>query len=177
MDLTNSLPVWILISCVILWGLTIILFVLFRVARRRALHRKDSEFHQMAYQGQATASFNSQMHNELLSQQVDTVFNAMSTVIATERLKLKALLGYPACENERVVVPTLQSVEPTPMACPAPTIDDEDMGSLVAQLAGQGLNQEQIAGQLGVSQSEVALASRMMARQVTREPARLNAVA
>ena len=77
MSLANSLPTWIWVSCIVLWSLTILLLVLFRIARKRALRRQDPVLQQTANQ-RPPSNFNTQMHQELLSQQIDTVFNALS---------------------------------------------------------------------------------------------------
>jgi hypothetical protein len=165
-----------------LWSLTILLLVVFRIARKRALGRKDPlvqqpMVQQPAFQWQTTPNFTTQVHHELLSQQIDTVFNALTALIEAERIKLKSLTSGALNGNEPIAEPSPTMAEPPPQKHQPPPEQQQDMGVTVEQFSRQGLSREQIASHLGMSQSEVALASRMLAKQSVRQSARLNAVA
>jgi hypothetical protein len=127
------------------------------------------------------ADFNSQVHHEILEQQIDAVFNALATVLQTERIKLKALVNHP--------LPTLGAPVRAAMV-PAPTPESPlNSSSIISQPAGPAIGQQidgmskegmaasEIAKQLGLSQAEVTLAMKMGAVRKGQAGGKVRAVA
>jgi hypothetical protein len=92
-----SLPFWLFGTVVGLICTTLLATALaigYKVRRLRSQKGHDAEIF-----GRATAMLNNHFQHNLLGMQVDAVFDSLSALIETERIKLKAL-----------VAPTLQSM-------------------------------------------------------------------
>lgn len=101
-----SIPFWLFgtIVGVICFGLlATALAIGYKVRRLRSQKGRDAEII-----GRATAMLNNHFQHNLLGMQVDAVFDSLSALIETERIKLKAL-----------VAPTLPSM-PVPQRPQAP---------------------------------------------------------
>lgn len=179
---TFTLSTWILTACAALWTVSIALFFIFRLARKRALRRRDfnvpvSETPYMPEQ----RHFGAQVHQELLSQHIDAVFNSLAAIVEAERLKLKALIAF----QPAAVQPPAATTAPQPAAAvpaaedrsAAPAETDSDIGAAIVRLSKQGLGHDEIARRLGLSRNEVLLAAKMNTGRETPQRRRLSAVA
>jgi hypothetical protein len=189
---TFSLSTWILASCAVLWMISIMLFFIFRLARRKALRRREIDhhiqhIHEPAYwPGQN--HFGAQVHQELLYQHIDAVFNSLSAVVEAERLKLKALIAFQPHRTEtrekQAPVPTCPVTDHMPESAPvrknesrehAP--EDSDLKATIIRLSNLGVGNDEIARQLGISRNEVLLATKMTSgRNTLSRSGRLSAV-
>lgn len=111
--------------------------------------------------------FDGHIHHELLEQQIDAVFNALSTVLETERIKLKALVNHapPAAVTPPPPRPShhvaeAESTSPPSNTPPRPAAEPT-IAEQVAAMTEDGMTGIQIAKQLGLSQAEVTLAMKM----------------
>ena len=187
MSPTISLPTWMLIACVALWALTVLLWIVFRMARKRALRSRNEEPQMSTDFWPNPTGFNTHIQQEMLSQQIDTVFRALSSLIEAERIKLHTLIGpggyqgaYPAVRHHDAVETASMSKPPEPENHHVPERRSyaSELGSTIAELSQQGLEQEDIARRLGLSRNEIRLASKMVSHNNReRESRRLNAVA
>lgn len=92
-----SIPFWLfgtLVGMICFGLLATALAIGYKVRRLRSQKGRDAEIY-----GRATAMLNNHFQHNLLGMQVDAVFDSLSALIETERIKLKAL-----------VAPTLQSM-------------------------------------------------------------------
>lgn len=187
---TFSLSTWILASCAVLWMISIALFFIFRLAKRKALRRRDFDNHfQESVYWPEQNHFGARVHQELLSQHIDAVFNSLAAVVEAERLKLKALIAFqpPRTEASDRFEPVSTSPTPHPDAAPAPVRKSEsrehapensDIMATIIRLANQGVGHDEIARQLGISRNEVLLAAKMTSgRNSSPRSRRLSAVA
>lgn len=190
---TFSLSTWILASCAVLWMISITLFFIFRFAKRKALRRKDIDhhirhIHEPAYWPEQN-HFGAQVHQELICQHIDAVFNSLSAVVEAERLKLKALIAFQPHLTEtgekQAPVPTSSALDHTSESAPARenearenAPEDSDIKATIIRLANLGVGNDEIARQLGISRNEVRLATKMtLGRNSTPRSRRLSAVA
>lgn len=187
---TFSLSTWILVSCAALWMISIALFFIFRLAKRKALRRRDIDYHiqEPAYWPEQN-HFGAQVHQELLYQHIDAVFNSLSAVVETERLKLKALIAFQPHRietgNKQAPIPASPAPDHTSESAPvrknesgehAP--EDSDIKSTIIRLSNLGVGHDEIARQLGISRNEVLLATKMTSgRDSAPRSRRLSAVA
>lgn len=129
--------------------------------------------------------FSTHIQQEMLSQQIDTVFRALSSLIEAERIKLHHLIGNGGYQGEHHAVRHHDAVETAAISRPPenhPVPESRsyasELGHTIAELSQQGLGQEDIARRLGLSRNEIRLASKMVSHgNGKRENRRLNAVA
>ncbi|MFZ1984878.1 MAG: hypothetical protein WAU91_10725 [Desulfatitalea sp.] len=175
-----TIPLWFLLTVA---GLPAVILIalsarLIRMKRKQHTHATSD---QMADIGLgAPVSFNEQIHRQLLEQQIDAVFNVLSILIETERVKLKALVSHalPVAEAEpprsarpEKAVDLPQINEASPMMATVPVTQN------IANLAQEGLAAGEIARRLGLSLSEVALALKMKAGRNAHVGRKMQAVA
>jgi len=117
----------------------------------------------------APTGFHDRIHRQVLVQQVDAVFDILTTLIETERCKLKALVNHALPVTEAVAEaqpsPALveRAVEASRHDVPAAQMADGSIAQNISSLAAEGMAAAEIAQHLGVSLSEVALALKMKA--------------
>ena len=168
-----ALPVWMVITmvgapCICLFG------ALIRMAKLRRQHKCADSDH-------PTAPFamkpmmNSAFQNDLHALQIDAIFNALSALIETERIKLKSL-----------ICPALSQVSELPIehhhnreagAEHFPTNPAMSISDQIAAKVAAGERAGDIANDLGISRSEVELAISMAGGAEEDRPNRLEAVA
>jgi hypothetical protein len=122
-------------------------------------------------------SWNRPFHHDLLSLQIDTIFNGLNAIIETERIKINTLLGNGSLGNESVQLQqhqqSRQALQPLGKnKNEIPNIDEQ-----IAILADSGGQPEQIAEATGLSQAEVELAIKMRTTRTSGQHPRLEAVA
>lgn len=177
-----TLSTWILTACAVLWTVSIALFFIFRLARQSALYRKDFNVPvpETPYLPEQR-HFGAQVHQELLSQHIDTVFNSLVAVVEAERLKLKALIAFqPAAVQPPGETAASRTAAAAPVAedlSTTPAETDTDIGAVITRLCVQGLGHDEIARRLGLSRNEVLLAAKMNTGRKIRQRRRLSAVA
>jgi hypothetical protein len=127
---------------------------------------------------QEPQSSNRPFRQDLLSMQIDAVFNGLSAIIESERIKMNSLLSNEAGLEAAPVRPQPHLQPRTPCQPletadePSPSLDEQ-----IANLAGCGEQPEQIADETGLSQAEVELALKMRSTRAAAQPRRLQAVA
>ena len=88
-----SLPLWLLIVAV---GLPFMYTALLSLAmvrkKRKSARRKTGPLEQPALKG-TCSDFSRHVQNQLLEQQIEATFNALVTIVESERVKIKALVG------------------------------------------------------------------------------------
>ncbi len=167
--LSITIPLWLLLSAaglpaLILIGLCVRLIRLKRNREALAAAMPAPEDAPVAPTG-----FDDRIHRQVLIQQVDAVFDVLTTLIETERCKLKALVNHALPMTEAVAesrpAPSLaeRTVETSRRDLPAAQTAEVSITQSISTLAEEGMAAAEIAQQLGVSLSEVALALKMKA--------------
>lgn len=182
--LSITIPLWLLLSAaglpaLILIGLCVRLIRMKR--NREALATAAMPAPEVA--PVAPAGFDDRIHRQVLVQQVDAVFDVLTTLIETERCKLKALVNHAMPVTEAVAeshpAPALaeRTVEASRRDVPAAQTADVSIPQNICNLAESGMAAAEIAQHLGVSLSEVALALKMKAGRNTHVGRKVMAVA
>ncbi|MBR9982791.1 MAG: hypothetical protein KFF50_17295 [Desulfatitalea sp.] len=182
--LDTTIPLWLVVTAVGVPSLCLLLLGLGLLrARRRRRQSAGISAAATASAGDSVrfGGVSESIHHEILEQQIDAVFDALSMVIDAERMKLKAMVKYaiPQAAVRPESVPQQRSVgaaEPAPMDA-MDAMDDLDnletsnqdeadlpLSEQVALLAEDGMDPEEIAYRLGLSAMEVSLALKMHAR-------------
>lgn len=157
-------PLWLLATTCGLPVLALIGFAV-RLACLKRRHADDAVACQPFESAGRPETFGFHIHQQILDQHIDTVFTAMSAVLESERVKLKALINHPW-----VSVPTAQAQGGPVTEKPEDSSQAEEshVGQIplrerIASLATQGMDSEQIAASLGLSRAEADLAMKMQA--------------
>lgn len=177
---TITIPFWIFalslgVPCVSL--LFLMGFLL-----RKIRNPKKNKFANMCLQRvEDQQASNQKFHSDLLRMQVDTIFNGLNAIIETERIKINALLspnnnilfetkGTPVETKKEMVSqetqdrPETKSVEPT-------------LEQQMVNIVSSGEDLDEIATELGLSQTEIDLAMRMRSSKASNQGRKLEAVA
>jgi hypothetical protein len=165
-----TLPLWIFILSVGTPSLCLLMLVVGLLRRKRKERRLRAGL--SATLPAAPKVFGQNIHQHILVQQIDSIFNALVAVIEAERVKLKAL----AMNASFQVMSAQNPARPVQIAAQESSENetDEDLGQTAVAMASDGMPAEQIARVLGLSQHEVALALKMHGTIAKR---RLDAVA
>ncbi len=162
-----TLPVWSFALTVGTPSLCLLMLVI-------GLLRRKRKERQRALTGIPPVSmplFGRQIHQHVLAQQIDAIFNALTAIIEAERLKLKtlALNSAPVADGSACLKNGRAAVENQ-----KPHAADDDTGRAAVAMASDGISPEQIARVLGLSHREVALALKI---RESAEKRKLEAVA
>jgi hypothetical protein len=109
--------------------------------------------------------FNNHIYKMILDQQIDAVFLSLSTIIETEKVKLKALMGGQSLIEQISAVepfhhpPSEQAQMNDAVQNDTPTTDH--IADSIAAKSSKGMTPKEIARVMGLSLSEVVLALRM----------------
>jgi hypothetical protein len=130
----------------------------------------------------APAGFDDRIHRQVLDQQIDAVFDVLTTLIESERCKLKALVSHalPVAETApQAAAPAFieKAVETCRDEMPAPEANPVSLSQNIATLADEGMAAGEISRHLGVSLSEVTLALKLKAGHSARVGRKVVAVA
>jgi hypothetical protein len=165
-----SIPFWLFGTFVgvICYGLlAVALGIVYKVRRVRSQKGQDAEIFD-----RTTAMLNNHFQHNLLGMQVDAVFDSLSALIETERIKLKAL-----------VAPTLQSMPaPMPQAHQTPVatqVQDEPAAQALEERQADSSHDpaaDRHSSGLGLSKAERELVEKMQSFQ-TEHHRKLEAVA
>ncbi len=168
--LSITIPLWLLLTAAGLPALILIALCLRLIGMKR-----DKEALAAAAPAPeappsaAIGAFDDRIHRQVLDQQIDAVFDVLTTLIQTERCKLKALVNHalpmtePATEAQATSEAVENPVQAPPMDPPAPVSGETSLSQNIANLSETGMGSAEIARQLGVSLSEVTLALKMNA--------------
>ena len=175
MSPTVTLPAWIFLALAVLLIMAFAVLLIRRYIRKHKVRMVPSE--SPPTQSMASPSgFSANIHHHILMQQIDNVFNGLSTVIETERIKLKALIDHGPFPEMRsssdIRTPQQSSID-----SPEPHHSGEGVVADVVALSHQGVPPEEIARQLAISFTEVMLAIKMSSTNGNNKRARLEAVA
>lgn len=86
-----TLPVWQFIGAVALPSMLLVMLVARLLAKKRRF-RENSAIPMDHYRMVTAGTYDNRIYQEMVSQQIDSVFNALNAVIEAERVKLKALV-------------------------------------------------------------------------------------
>lgn len=162
-----TIPMWVVLAVA---GLpTMILLMLsirlMRIKRykSRATIRQAAE---TASPGIALEGFGKQMDRMILEQQIDSVFGALSTILETERIKLKALVARASGEISHsaynaVLDPAPGQREERHEETVTTVRRSRNEMPTIAEMISEGKSPEEIARLLGLSQTEAALAMKI----------------
>jgi hypothetical protein len=156
-----SIPIWPIITTA---GLPAVLLLVIGLWLIR-LKRRSKQRRMMRRSPEPSVGFDGRVHQQLLEQQIDAVFNTLITIIETERVKLKALVGYSVPSAEAAQTESLKYTtryDDSPMESNH-LIEppDRSLGLSIAAMSKKGMTAEQIARRLGLSESELSLAVKM----------------
>lgn len=175
MSPTVTLPTWTLLLFTALLIVAVASLLIWSRVRRNQNRMKATEAPPI--QSMTTPSgFSASIHHQILIQQIDNVFNALSAVIETERIKLKALIDHGPFPEIRSSSDT-RTPQQRSNDSPEPNHSREGMVADVLALSHQGIAPEEIARQLAISFNEVMLVIKMNAPNGNKRRARLEAVA
>jgi hypothetical protein len=121
---------------------------------------------------------NHPFRQDLLSMQIDAVFNGLNAIIESERIKINTLLSNGA-GLETAPVRSQPHLQPRTICKPLENTDEQipNLDEQIANLADSGGQPEEIADETGLSQAEVELALKMRSTRAAAQPRRLQAVA
>lgn len=177
-----SIPMWLLLTIAGLPNLLLVMLV-FRLLRlRRRKKQPIAAERQRPVATPGRTGFNDQVQQQILTQQIDAVFDALFTIIESERIKLKALVGHSygpegQIRNDRFEPNNSKSEAYENMDDkPASKVREKSRPTVVS-LAGDGLTPDEIALHLGLSKAEVALALKMNAARNGHVGRKMRAVA
>lgn len=172
---TITIPIWALIAFVVLLVVTSAVLSL----RRRVKKKKDRTNKTETPPAPSMtmpSGFSENIHHQILLQQIDNVFNALSAVIETERIKLKALIDHGPFPEMRS--PSHVKTVQQPADCAHESDNSgKEMVSDILTLSQQGMPPEEIARRLSVSFNEVMLAIKINGGGGDKPRTRLEAVA
>jgi hypothetical protein len=176
---TITIPMWIFalsfgVPCVCLIFLAGFLL-------RKIRNPRKNEFTKMCLQRVEDQQVSNQkFHSDLLCMQVDTIFNGLNAIIETERLKINALLNpnnnfffetkAGPIEGLKVEIPPHETRDKEKTT--EPTLEQQ-----MVNIVSSGEDIEEIATELGLSQTEIDLAKRMRSSRESNQGRKLEAVA
>ena len=187
-----SIPVWLLSVCVGFPTLTLLTLIVSLVRSKRRRTRKEDvtkeggfnqDVNMMAHQSQ-NHLFNAQnnvlrysenarqddnVHRMILDMQIEAVFQSLATIIETEKVKLKALVGtagayMPQAGHEDEPRERASDPREDRFKQPEAIVDNKrefELADQITEMAADGVTPKVIAKRLGLSLSEVVLAIRM----------------
>ncbi len=164
--LSITFPLWLIVSAIAAPLLAAGLCLrIVRTARSRCEHVSDL-FPETAFQVRCDdgSGFDERIQEQILEQQIDTVFNGLLALIETERRKLKILMHHgltlqePSAAALPAAVPERIADDP-----PSPGQSAAHPAQSVADLARKGMSQNDIARHMDMSQNEIRLALKMSA--------------
>jgi hypothetical protein len=172
-----TIPIWLFavsagIPCLGFLGL--LLFFLRRIRKPY----KDMLSEDSLKSKEAPRRPNGPFHHDLLSLQIDAVFNGLNAIIETERIKINMLLDNAVALGSDPAHLHAYRQPRTDLQAPAKNRGEgPDLDEHIADLADAGEQPEEIADVMGLSRTEVELALKMRANRQQRQQRRLEAVA
>jgi hypothetical protein len=159
-----------------MFDINIPLWLLFTVAGLPALLTAGIFYREIRKSGQKSAvpfagapefvlhpeSFGGHVQQQLIEQHVDGIFTALSITLEAERNKFKTLLNHSVCfaPADTAASSAAKSVS-APLCVEEKRPLDMPIGQKISVLTTRGMSADQIAHDLGISQTEVALALKM----------------
>ncbi len=172
-----NIPIWLFavsagVPCLSFLGLLFFLLRKIRKPYRQMLDEAPISFRQEPQP--LTPPF----RQDLLSMQIDAVFNGLNAIIESERIKINTLLSN-GTGLETASVPPQRHPQPCTIRQPLEDADEQitNLDEQIANLADCGGQLEEIADETGLSQAEVELALKMRSTRAEAQPRRLQAVA
>lgn len=168
--LSITIPLWLLLTAA---GLPALILIGLGVRMIRLKRNKEALAAAIptceAPPAAPVTAFDDRIHRQVLDQQIDAVFDVLTTLIETERCKLKALVNHalpvaePAVEALDDPVLVEKSAHVSLGTTPVPETAEISLSEKISSMAEAGMAAAEIARQMGVSLSEVALALKMSA--------------
>ncbi|MEJ2158476.1 MAG: hypothetical protein P8X96_24390 [Desulfobacteraceae bacterium] len=172
-----TIPIWLFavsagIPCLSFLGL--LLFFLRKIRKPY----KDMLSEDPIQSKETPRSQNGPFHLDLLSMQIDAVFNGLNAIIETERIKINTLLNNSVALGSDAVHLQPSQLHRTKAQVPGKNNKEiPDLDEDIADLADAGGQPEEIADEMGLSMAEVELALKMRANRQRSQQRRLEAVA
>ncbi len=172
-----TIPIWMLavsagVTCISFFSLLLLVLGKIRKPRKELFVRMSHMSHE------TSQPQNPQFHSSLLASQIDAVFNGLSAIIETERIKMNTLL-----ENAGAVSfdagSQCRARQRVDGFQPVGTLSPEvhSIQEKIDKITTSGDRTEAIADEMGFSQAEVELALKMRSARASRPHQRLEAVA
>jgi hypothetical protein len=181
-----NIPIWLFavsagVPCLSFMGLLLFLLRKIRKPYRQMLDDAPISFDDapMSFR-EAPRSVNHPFRQDLLSMQIDAVFNGLNAIIESERIKINTLLSNgTSLETAPVRSQPQRPLQPRTICQPLEDADEhfQNLDEQIANLADCGGQPEEIADETGLSQAEVELALKMRSTRAAAQPRRLQAVA
>ena len=172
-----NMPIWLFavstgVPCLSFLGLLLFLLRKIRKPYKQMLDEAPMQFKEEPQYP------NRPFQHDLLSLQIDAVFNGLNAIIETERIKINTLLGKGIGLGTESVQPQRHLQSHTPYRPLESTKEDfPNLDEQIASLADSGGQPEEIADEIGLSQAEVDLALKMRSTRSSSPHQRLQAVA
>lgn len=172
-----TIPIWLFavsagVPCLSFLGL--LLFLLRKIRRPYREMLAEAPIPER----EESRSWNRPFHHDLLSLQIDAIFNGLNAIIETERIKINTLLGNGiALGTESVQLQQHQQSRPAVPPLEKNKNEIPNIEEQIAILADSGGQPAEIAEATGLSQAEVELAIKMRTTRTSRQHQRLEAVA
>lgn len=176
---TIAVPLWIL-ACLIGIPLLSLLWLLGMLIKKIRKPQNDMLGNVAMQYLNTHQAAHSQFHNDLLALQIDAIFNGMNAIIETERIKIRSLLNgsgnidlnkvrghKPPCVVSEMEAQTESVVKEK----------DHSVEQQIADYLASGNQPDDIAGEMGISQSEVELAMTIRSLRAKPHDRKLVAVA
>ncbi|MCP4747843.1 MAG: hypothetical protein GY874_17155 [Desulfobacteraceae bacterium] len=170
---TITVPAWQAITILAVPS-TLLFTIITALLLKKRRRKKKIEPPVMPTAAQSMPRLNSAVHNHLIFQQIDAVFNALCSIIETERIKLKTLIQPLNTDpGPELSVPS----GPGAPSAFATSQTGQNISQTIANLLDNGVTPENIARELGLSQTEVNLAIKMRPVTASEKGNRLETVA
>jgi hypothetical protein len=170
---TITLPFWVIAFSISVPSLFLVGLLVYFLRKIRTPKNNEGAVSWMQQVGK------DQFHNDLLYSQIDTIFDGLSAIVESERLKVQALVtsGNPHRVGAQSTAPqTIKAMDqPKPQPCNVETEPAESQIAVHAE--AQDRMPEQVRLPSGLSQSEIDLAMKMRSRAENSPVRKLEAVA
>jgi len=163
---TITMPLWVLLLGIGLPVITLIALIIGLIRAKWNRQRRQSQKEiNPSIPGMTNYQFNSDIYKMILDQQIDTVFLSLSTILETEKIKLKTLMGGHNFmeQNTPEQASHHRSTEMAAKLDVAQSDDPatDDLADIITAKATMGMKPKEIARDMDLSLSEVVLALRM----------------
>jgi hypothetical protein len=181
MTLTTMLsqPVWILVGLIGVADILIFSWCISLICRNRNQQACATDADEFAFLPEPPMQ-PAQFQQNLTCMQIDAVFDGLVALVETERIKLKSMMHPAAAPNVHapISMPEVQEdVDDAAANFPQPRARELPLDQQITRFAASGKKPADIARQLGISLTEVALAMRMNTSEQPLGGHKLEAVA
>ena len=173
---TITQPIWVLVGVIGIADICLLCWCLTLMRRSRKADRRASVQDENSTIMEQWAPSN-QFQQNLICLQIDAVFNGLTALIDTERIKLKSLLGHMASPDLALSQPCRADQSKANEQHDFSEEQTATIAQQIVQFAASGEKPAGIANQMGISLAEVELAMKMQAARRAPAGRKLEAVA